>query len=163
MLFGLLESAEEENGLFMAENRIIKRYAGYYSGWCVAFGEHKAAYDEEKRINWLYGESKIGLTLSPDLKRHFLRELLGKHSPLPKIVITKDTVFINDFVYPLENDDDYQGFQRLSEFFLKTPEPHMYLTSHFCYPKGTRIITFGDNKPLIVIYKEIEPLQLVLE
>lgn len=49
----------------------IRRYAAYYTGLCVAFGEHDTRYDEEKEINWLFGDSNIGFILSPRLKQTF--------------------------------------------------------------------------------------------
>ena len=57
---------------------------------------------------------------------------------------------------------DLAALSRFREFFRCRDDIHMFLTSHFCYPPGTRIITFSKKKPLIIMYKEIEPLALTV-
>jgi hypothetical protein len=41
-------------------------------------------------------------------------------------------------------------------------EFHVYLTSHFTYGTGARIITLSHWKPLQIIYKEICPMSVRL-
>lgn len=141
----------------------IKRYAAYYAGWCAAFGEHKLSYDEEREINWVVGESKIGFAVRPRLKRILNRELLGKHHQYPQITLTNRFVTINDRSFDFDLGDAGPGVEQLRDFFSAADEIHMFLTSHLCYPPGTRIITFSKKKPLLIIYKEIQPLKLVVD
>jgi len=146
----------------MASNRFIKRYSAYYSGWCVAFGEHKAVYDEERDINWLHGESQVGFALAPKLKKVLVRELLGRHVDIPEITLADAYVKINDKCYELRTEDDAREFKRLKKFFEAPDDIYMFMTSHFCYPPGTKIITFSTKKPLVIMYKEIKPLRLIV-
>jgi len=146
----------------MAFDRLIKRYSAYYSGWCVSFGEHKAVYDEDRDINWLHGESQVGLALAPKLKRILVKELLGKHVDIPEITLTDTYVKINDQCYKFRTEDDEREMSALKDFFEAPDAIHMFLTSHFCYPPGTKIITFAAKPPLIIMYKEIKPLKLMV-
>lgn len=147
----------------MSYERLIKRYAAYYTGWCVAFGEHDIVPDQEQReINWIFGEGKVGITLSPQLKRRFIRELLGHHEQLPQILLGENQVQLNQWSYPLHHPTDREHLAEFKAFCHESKEIHMFMTSHFCYPKGTRIITFGQKKPLLIIYKEISPLKLLI-
>ena len=146
----------------MSFERLIKRYSAYYSGWCVAFGEHEITYDEDKEINWLHGESKIGFALAQRLKRILLRELLGKHVDIPTITLADSYVKINERKYELMSERDMQEMEVLKDFFRSPDDIHMFMTSHFCYPPGTKIITFSTKKPLLIMYKEIKPLRLVI-
>ena len=140
----------------MSFSRQIRRYSAYYKGWCVAFGEHDTYYDEKKEINWLFDDSKLGLILSPQLKRIFLRELLGRDKATPLVTIDQSEIKLNDYRIPITLEEDREGFERLKEFINATEDVHLCLTSHFYYPPGTRIITFTKKKPLIIIYKEIQ-------
>ena len=148
--------------LYMAANRLIKRYSAYYSGWCVAFGEHKAVYDESRDINWLHGESQVGFALAPKLKKILVRELLSKHVDIPEITLTDSYVKINDKCYDFRTEEDAREMQALKSFFETPDDIHMFLTSHFCYPPGTQIITFATKSPLVIMYKEIKPLKLTV-
>ena len=140
----------------MSFSRQIRRYSAYYKGWCVAFGEHDTYYDEKKEINWLFDDSKLGLILSPQLKRIFLRELLGRDKATPLVTIDQSEIKLNDYRIPITLEEDREGLERFKEFITATEDVHLCLTSHFYYPPGTRIITFTKKKPLIIIYKEIQ-------
>lgn len=140
----------------MSFSRQIRRYSAYYKGWCVAFGEHDTYYDENKEINWLFDDSKLGLLLSPKLKRIFLRELLGRDKATPLVTIDQSEIKLNDYRIPITLEEDREGLERFKEFINATEDVHLCLTSHFYYPPGTRIITFTKKKPLIIIYKEIQ-------
>ncbi len=146
----------------MAFNRLIKRYSAYYSGWCVAFGEHKAAYNEDRDINWLHGEFQVGFALAPKLKRILVKELLGRHVDIPEITLADTYVKINDKCYEFRTEDDEREMHALKSFFEATDDIHMFLTSHFCYPPGTKILTFASKSPLVIMYKEIKPLKLIV-
>jgi len=143
----------------MGYSRLIKRYSAYYSGWCVAFGEHEAIYDEGKEINWLFGELNIGFTLSPTLKRIAFHGLLGKHTYIPRITVGISEIFLNEHRISI-TEEDKEGLARFRGFVKSKEDIHLCLTSHFCYPPGTRIITFTKEKPIIIMYKEVQPLEL---
>ena len=100
------------------------------------------------------------ITLAPGLRRRFVRELLGHHGKVPEIVLYEDAARINRLKYRIEDPHDLEGLRHLREFLQSPDDIHMFLTSHFCYPPGTRIITFSRKKPLIIMYKEIDPLRL---
>lgn len=146
----------------MIDSRIIKRYNAYYRGWCLAFGEHTVKYEEERDINWLYGEEKIGLILSPGIRKQAQREFLGRHEEIPELALSDDMVWINKFSYRLKNDTDRENVQRMKEFFLNSQGIHMFLCNHLFYPR-TKIITFATEKPIAIMYKEMQPLKLMLE
>lgn len=146
----------------MIDVRIIKRYNAYYRGWCLAFGEHTANYEEERDINWLYGEKRIGLILSSGLRKQAQREFLGHQERIPELRLSDDSVRINNFIFRMKNDIDRVNVQHLKDFLLNCQDMHMFLCSHFFYPR-TRIITFSEEKPMIIMYKEMQPLNLIVE
>ena len=144
----------------MSFSRIIRRYSSYYRGWCVAFGDHDLQYDENKDINWLFGDENIGFTLSPHLKRSVFHELLGRHSNPPLIRVRESEIILNEYRVPITREEDRRGMQRFKEFINTKEDIHLCLTSHFYYPPGIRIVTFTRKKPLIIMYKEIQPMKL---
>lgn len=146
----------------MSELRIIRRYNAYYRGWCLTFGEHTADYEDERDINWLYGEGRIGLILSPGLRKLAQREFLGQHEEIPELGLSEHMVRVNTSVYRLKSDGDRLNVQRLKDFLLNSQDMHMFLSNHLFYPR-TRIITFAREKPIIIMYKEMQPLKLVVE
>ncbi len=148
----------------MAYERTIKRYSAYYLGWCQAFGEHDISFNEEDNINWLYGESindeesRIGIVLAPKIRKILFRELLTKSIKTPTVVLSDYSVKLNELTYTFTWERDRRGFEKIMTLLQNKDEMHMFLTSHFCYPPGTRIITFSTKRPLVLMYKEIEPL-----
>lgn len=146
----------------MTDYRIINRYNAYYHGWCLAFGEHTADYEEGRDINWLTGEDRIGWIFSAALRKQANRELLGQ-SRIPELALSDDALRMNRYIHPLQDEADKNGIQRMKEFLLSERDLHMFLCSHLFYPGGTRIITFARKKPLIIMYKEMRPLKLVIE
>jgi hypothetical protein len=140
----------------------IKRYTAYYAGWCLAFGEHESDYSEQRDINWLFGDGKVGFALSTSLKRPLYRELFGISEYLPRVTMQAELFQVGRFSYPLSDEQDRMGLEKLMQLFAQSEDIYMFLTSHFCYPSGTRIITFSTKKPPIIIYKEISPLLLSL-
>ena len=144
----------------MGFSRLIKRYSAYYSGWCVAFGEHEALYEEGKEINWLFSETNVGFTLSPKLKRIAFHELLGKHAQIPRITVGISEIQFSQHQISITQEKDKKGLARFKDFVSTNEDIHLCITSHFCYPPGTRIITFTKDKPIIIMYKEIQPLEL---
>jgi hypothetical protein len=147
----------------MNGSRIVKRYNAYYRGWCLAFGEHDADYDEERDISWLFGEERIGLILSSTLRKQAQHELLGHHDEIPQLSLSNDSVVLNQYRHQLQDDVDMRNILRLKKFLLQGEEMHMFLCSHLFYPSRTRILTFATKKPLIIMYKEMQPLNLIIE
>ena len=145
----------------MTYSRQIRRYSAYYKGWCVAFGEHDTYdYDETKEINWLFGDSSICFIPSPRLKRIFFHELLGKGKHIPLVSINQSEIRLNEHRIPIALEEDRRGLIHFREFINATEDVHVSLTSHFWYPTGTRIITFTKKKPLIIMYKEIQSIEV---
>ena len=145
------------------DSRIIKRYNAYYHGWCLAFGEHSADYGDERDISWLFGEGKAGLILSSELRKRAQREFLGQQTKMPQLGLSDSSLRMNHYIHPLSDDIDRTNMQRLKDFLLSSHDLHMFLSSHLIYPPKTRIITFAKKKPLIIMYKEMRPLQLLVE
>lgn len=138
--------------------RKIKRYSAYFLGWCQAFGEHDISFEDDRDMNWLFGESKIGIVFSAKTRRLFLKEMLREHQEGPLVILSETSMRIGDLHYPFVSEQDRKGVAGVVKFFKNNDEIHMFLTSHFCYPPGTRIITFSIKKPLIILYKELAPL-----
>jgi hypothetical protein len=147
----------------MNGSRIVKRYNAYYRGWCLAFGEHEADYDEDRDISWLFGEDRIGLILSSTLRKQAQYELLGHHDEIPQLSLCNDSLAFNQYRHRLQDDVDMRNILRFKAFLLQGDEMHMFLCSHLVYPSRTRILTFATKKPLIIMYKEMQPLKLVIE
>ena len=137
----------------------VKRYAAYYHGWCLAFGEHELNYEEEPGIHWVFGPSQVGFVVDDELKKRLFKELLGQQVEVPEIRLAPEGMTFNEFEHPF-SEKERRGAEKIREFIRVQKELHMFLTSHFCYPPRTRIITLAPKKPPIILYKEIEPLRL---
>jgi hypothetical protein len=147
----------------MLDSKIVKRYNAYYQGWCLAFGEHTADYGEDRDISWLFGEEKVGMIFSPKLLKRAQREFLGNPEKIPQLAVSDSSLRLNNFTYLLPDEIDKRNVKRLKDFLLTSHELHMFLSSHLIYPPRTRIITFARKKPIIIMYKEMQPLQLLVE
>ncbi len=141
--------------------RTITRYSSYYHGWCLAFGEHKIHYDENRIINWVEGESQMGFAVSTDKTKPLYRELLRHRDESPTVDISETRAIINELEYNFSKEE-LPGAKRFLDYIRKQKELHMFLTSHFCYPPRTRIVTFSPKKPPIILYKEISPIKLIV-
>lgn len=146
----------------MIDTRIVKRYNAYYHGWCLAFGDHTADYEDDRDINWLFGEDRVGLILSTALRKRAQRELLGHYDEVPTLTFSDDTVKMNEFVYRLNDEASRTSVRQVKDFILRNQSLHMFLSSHFIYPDA-RIISFAQKKPIAIMYKEMQPLKLILE
>ncbi len=140
----------------MTEQRSIRRYTAYFRGWAGAFGEHEAIEDATHGLHWLVGANEVGTILTPPLRRALFRALLPKDQPMPKIRITSTAVQVGGhwFLHSALAPTIAEGILGL---FRTAEDLHLYLTYHLWYPAGTRILTLSKTKPLILIYKEIEP------
>ena len=140
----------------------IHRYAAYFKGWCQAFGEHDAQFAEDESISWLYADSQIGLILPQELGKQLYREVLGKKHKTPVLTISRDCVCVGNFHQTFTRPHDQAGLAKLIQMLASDKELHLFLTYHFMYQRGTRIITFSTEQPWPLIYKEIEPIQIKL-
>ncbi len=142
-------------------HRTIARYSSYYQGWCLAFGEHHISYDEDLTINWVEGESQMGFVVSTDKTKPLFRELLRHRYEVPTVKLSETGVIVNQIEYEFAKGE-LAGAKRFCEYVREHKTLHMFLTSHFCYPPRTRIVTFSPKKPTIILYKEISPIELTL-
>ena len=143
------------------EHRTIARYSSYYQGWCLAFGEHKIRYDDDLVINWVEGEAQMGFVVSPDQAKPLYKELLRHRNEIPTVELSETGVKINALEYEFAKKEQV-GAKKFIEYVLTHRVLHMFLTSHFCYPPHTRIVTFSPKKPTIILYKEISPIKLTV-
>jgi hypothetical protein len=141
--------------------RTIARYSSYYHGWCLAFGEHDIRYDDNLTINWIEGNSKMGFVVASEKTKPLYKELLRHRDEVPTVDISENRTIINELEYTFCKKELY-GAKRFMDYVQEHKVLHMYLTSHFCYPKRTRIVTFSPQKPPIILYKEISPIKLIL-
>lgn len=147
----------------MVKEVIIKRYNAYYQGWCLAFGEHEVNRDEGRDVYWLVGEDRIGLALAPKLQRTLNQALLRQNEKTPELLLENAQIKVQGkLIYELRDVPDREGMQVFKEFLDCKDELHLFLTSHFCYPPGTRIITIAREKPSILLYKEMRPLKVLI-
>ena len=147
----------------MSSKYTIHRYAAYFKGWCQAFGEHEVRFTKDESIAWLYGNNQIGLILPPELGKQLQREVLGKkHHKAPLLTLGRDCVCIGNFQHSFADPHDLDGLARLGTTLRGGKVLHLFLTYHFMYQRGTRIITFSSEQPWPLIYKEIEPMQIQL-
>lgn len=146
----------------MSETRQIRRYSAFFKGWCQAFGEHEAELSGDESIGWLYAENRIGLILPQELSRPLYHRVLGKTHKTPLIELYPDSIGVGDFHHTFSEPRDLTGLARLIQILDDNKELHLYLTYHFIYPAGTRIMTFSTEQPMPLIYKEIEPIQICL-
>ena len=147
----------------MARTSQIRRYAAYLKGWCQAFGEHEALFTNDDSISWLFAEDQIGMILPEGLEKKLYPQVLGKKHKMPVLTIRPDCVCIGNFHQCFTAPSDMEGLSRLAKLLGTSEEIHLYLTYHFMYSQGTRIITFSRNSPWGLIYKEIDPMQLQLD
>jgi hypothetical protein len=140
----------------------IRRYTAYLRGFCQAFGEHEGQYEESSDINWLLANEQVGLILSPEVKRTFYRVILGRETVIPTLRLSQSSLQLGDLKHPLEGENDMQGLQALRQLIQQESPTHLYLTYHFIYPPGTRIVTFSKQRPLPIFYKKMRPLKVVL-
>lgn len=151
----------------MIYSRRVRRYVAYYRGWCQAFGEHEieeAPNESITGIQWLFGESRVGLILPEEVRKRFLKEFVARKGREPFISFSRASseIRVNGSMCSVLNGNIEHGVERLVALAQQHTEIHMFLTHHLCYTPGTRIITFSVAKPLVILYKEIDPLVLCI-
>ncbi len=132
----------------------LKRYAAYYRGWCQAFGEHESVPGDDSGISWLFSEKQLGFISPREMTKSLLREILRKRET-PTLTISRDCVNIGNFDYRPTKASDESALHEIANFLEAGRGSHIFLTSHFMYGTGTRILTLSSKKPVPIIYKEI--------
>jgi len=146
----------------MPLERTVQRYTAYFRNWCQAFGEHDVVASQDEGISWLFDEKQIGFILSRELTRSLYREVLGKQRSNPLMEINAERVQVGQFRLVLPDIWQEQGLKVFTQLMQAENDLHLYLTYHFTYPSGTRIVTLSQRKPLPIIYKEIRPMDIRL-
>ena len=142
--------------------REVKRYAAYFRGWCQAFGEHEAEAGDYDAISWLVAERQVGIILPQPVTRAVNREALrGQRAP-PLLTVSPRCLQVGTFHYPFRKPLETHVLDALRDILQTPHDLHLYLTYHFMYPSGTRIITLSRDKPLHIIYKEIGVMRIGL-
>ena len=139
----------------------LKRYAAYYKGWCQAFGEHESIPGEDTGISWLFSEKQIGFISPQQQTKLLLREILRKRKT-PTLTISGKGVQIGTFNFRPSKASDESALLAIANFLETGKASHIYLTSHFMYGTGTRILTVSSKKPISIIYKEIGNMHIRL-
>jgi hypothetical protein len=140
----------------------IRRYTAYFMGWCQAFGMHEFDYNEQSELRWLFGEDRLGLIFSRELKRAFFREVLLREGGVPELMLAPDFATVGEVWYRAGDARDREGLKALIDMVDSPGDTHMFLSYHFCYPPGTRIVTFTKKGPLGLLYKEMAPIQVAV-
>ena len=139
----------------------LKRYAAYYKGWCQAFGEHESEPGDDAGISWLFAEKQIGFISPRTMTKSLLREILRKRDT-PTLTISRNEVHIGRFHYRPSKASDERALLAIANFLETGNASHIYLTSHFMYGTGTRILTISSKRPVPIIYKEIGTMHIKL-
>jgi len=146
----------------VSPQRKAQRYSAFFKGWCQAFGEHENLSREDDAINWLSAENQVGFILPRELTKALYREVLGRQRESPILTISQNCVRVGEFHYTLSTTGDKAGTAALRQRLENPGELHLYLTYHFLYQSGTRIITLSRKQPLAIFYKQIRPMYIEL-
>jgi hypothetical protein len=147
----------------MPLERPVRRYTAYFRGWCQAFGEHDVVAPQDEGVSWLFGDEQIGFILPRELTRTLYREVLGKQLLSPLLDFNPERLRVGRFRQALPDTWQQRGLEVFSTLMRAEKDLHLYLTYHFMYPAGTRIVTLSQRKPLSIIYKEIRPMKITAE
>ena len=111
---------------------------------------------------WLFSEFQAGFILPSRLNRSLYKEVLRKRGT-PLLELGRKKARIGSFTYPLSGSVDDQGIAAIKEILEHREHTYLFLTSHFMYGTGSRIITLSNKRPLNIIYKEVGPMRLRLD
>ena len=107
-------------------------------------------------------EHQAGFVLPQQLTRSLYREVLGQRGT-PVLELGRSCARIGAFQYPLSEEADEQGIAAIKNILESNCDASLFLTSHFMYGTGARIITLSSVKPLAIIYEEIGPMHVRLD
>lgn len=142
--------------------RVVRRYAAYFRGWCQTFGEHDSFADHDNEIYWLLTDAQAGFVLPPDHLRQLYRAVL-LHRDAPPLTFRRYLVEVGDFNFSLTPGHENAIRETVGRILSAGDDLHVYLTSHFMYGTQARIITLSSQKPISIIYKEIGSIPIRLE
>jgi hypothetical protein len=142
--------------------RVVKRYAAYFRGWCQTFGEHDSLADHDNEIYWLLTGKQAGFVLPRDYQRQLYRAVL-LHREAPPLTFHRYQVEVGEFSFSLTPEHEETIRETIREMLSCKEELHVYLTSHFMYGTHARIITLSAKRPLSIIYKEIGAMPIRLD
>jgi hypothetical protein len=142
--------------------RVVKRYAAYFRGWCQTFGEHDSVADHDNEIYWLLTETQAGFVLPPDYLKQLYRAVL-LHRDAPPLTFQRFLVEVGEFQFSLTPGHEGLIRETIGQILSAEDELHVYLTSHLMYGTRARIITLSSQKPIPIIYKEIGSIPIRLE
>lgn len=146
----------------MTHEYTIQRYAAYFRGWRQSFCEHESIPNEDTGTCWLISEYQAGFVLRPQLTRSLYREVLKKNYT-PLLDLGRKEARIGAFHYPLSGAADEQGIAVINRILEDGSNSCLFMTSHFMYGTGARILTLSNKKPLPIIYKEIGCMRIRLD
>ena len=143
-------------------DRVVKRYAAYFKGWCQTFGEHESLADHGREIYWLVTGEQAGFVLPSSYLRQLNKEVL-LHDEAPPLTFGDHQVEVGGFRFDLTPEYEQQIRNSVSSLLASGCDLHVFLTSHFMYGTHARIITLSARKPLSIIYKEIGGITIRLD
>ena len=138
----------------MTDEYVLQRFSAYFRGWCQAFGEHESIPGGTSDISWLLGEDQVGFILPQHMTKPLYREVL-RTIEAPVLTLDSSSVHIGKLRYELVAFSDHPAMAGIQKVLESGARSHLYLTSHFMYGPGAKIITLSNKKPLSIIYKEI--------
>ncbi|MCB1869741.1 MAG: hypothetical protein KDI43_14820 [Gammaproteobacteria bacterium] len=137
----------------MTDEYELQRFSAYFRGWCQAFGEHKSVAGDSG-ISWLLAEEQVGFILPQHMTKPLYREVL-RTIEAPVLTLDNNSVHIGKLRYELSAFSDHPAMIAIQKVLESDSPSHLYLTSHFMYGPGAKIITLSNKKPLSIIYKEM--------
>ena len=143
-------------------DRVVKRYAAYFRGWCQTFGEHESLADHDREIYWLVTGEQAGFVLPRTYLRKLYKEVL-LHKEAPPLTFGQHQVEVGGFQFEMTPEFEQQIRNTVGSLLASGGNLHIYLTSHFMYGTNARIITLSARKPLAIIYKEIGDIHIRID
>ncbi|EXI65150.1 MAG: hypothetical protein AW08_03422 [Candidatus Accumulibacter adjunctus] len=142
-------------------DKLVHRYSAFFPRWCQAFGDHAPdPFGEARAVEWVIGVDSVGVIVLPEVRHWLMHELLAeKH---PEVEFRQRSIRLNRRDYDEVEVLATAGYSALRELLLGCDEAHMFLTYHLIYPPGTRIITISSKPPLGLLYREMEPLTVIV-
>jgi len=138
----------------MTDEYELQRFSAYFRGWCQAFGAHNSMPGDAQGISWLLGKDQVGFILPQYMTKPLYREVLRTISE-PILTLSNNSVQIGKLQYELSDFSEHPAMAAIKGVLESDTQTHLFLTSHFMYGPGAKIITLSNIKPLSIIYKEI--------
>lgn len=91
---------------------------------------------------------------------HALNREVLLREPTPVLTVDPGAMHVGALDFPLGPVRDTSFLQHMHRLPESGRAPGLFLTSHFMYGTGTRIITLSGNAPLAIIYRPIGTLRV---